>query len=239
MTEPRSTLPGTIASRYCALRQSIPEGVTLVAVSKFHPLEAVLEAYAAGCRTFGENRVQELDRKVNELRQKGPQAAPGLQWHFLGHLQRNKVRQLMRCAPDMIESVDSETLLRSIDAAALAQGRVQKVLMQVHVAAEETKFGFLPSELLDFFRAGGYTTLRATHICGVMGMASNTPDEHCRISSDFRAIRQTFEEVHALCPDLRGFDTISMGMSHDYSLAIAEGSTEVRVGTAIFGPREY
>ena len=138
----------------------------------------------------------------------------------------------------MIESIDTERLLRAVDAEAERQDFTARVLMQLHVAAEETKFGFSPDELMDFFRRRGYESLRATHICGVMGMASNTDDE-ARVREDFARIRATFDAIRSLCPDLRGFDTVSMGMSHDYHLAIAEGSTMVRVGTAIFGDRQY
>lgn len=210
---------------------SLPEGVGLCAVSKFHPVEALLEAYGAGQRVFGESRVQELLVKI-------PQMPADVRWHFIGHLQTNKVRQLIgRTA--MIESVDSERLLRLIDAESERAGVVTRVLMQLHVAAEETKFGFSPEELIEFFRNGGHRTLRATHICGVMGMATNTDDCE-RIRADFSLIAETRRVIATeAAPDLRGFDTVSMGMSGDYPLAIACGSTLVRVGTGIFGPRQY
>lgn len=205
-------------------------GATLVAVSKFHPVEALMEAYGAGQRLFGESRVQELLAKI-------PAMPEDVRWHFIGHLQTNKVRQLMgRTA--MIESVDSERLLECIDRESLRAGVVTRVLMQVHVAREETKFGFLPEELLDYFRRRAFESLQATHICGVMGMASNT-DDMARVREDFRRIRATFDSIRELCPDLRGFDCVSMGMSGDWPLAVEEGSTLVRVGTRIFGPRQY
>lgn len=225
-----------IASRLQAIRSTLRPGVELVAVSKFHPLQAVLDAAAAGQRLFGESRVQELQQKVTELA--SVDGAPEVCWHFIGHLQTNKVRQLLRLRPAMIESVDSERLLGLIDREAQAQGILQRVLMQVHVAAEETKTGFLPDELLDYFGRRAFESLKATHICGVMGMASNT-DDSARIRADFRAIRGVFDRIAGLCPDLRGFDTVSMGMSHDYMLAQEEGATLVRVGTAIFGERVY
>lgn len=219
-----------IADRVEALRASLPRGVELVAVSKFHPVEKLMEAYGAGQRIFGESRVQELLVKI-------PQMPADVRWHFIGHLQTNKVKQLIgRTA--MIESVDSEHLLELIDRLSEEQGVVTRVLMQVHVAAEETKFGFTPDELLDYFINGRYRDLRATHLCGVMGMATNT-DDTCRITDDFRAIAEVRRQIVHMCPDLRGFDTVSMGMSDDYTLAIGEGSTLVRVGTAIFGQREY
>lgn len=224
--------PSSIHTRLDAIRQSLPENVALVAVSKFHPVEALREARAAGQRLFGESRVQELAAKVTEL------GAEEYSWHFIGHLQTNKVRQLLRLRPVLIESVDSVRLLEEIDREAERQGIVQNILMQLHVAREETKFGFTPEELLDWFRGRGFEQLKAVHICGVMGMASNTDDRQ-RIEADFRAIRATFDEIRAICPDLRGFTTVSMGMSDDYTSAVACGSTLVRVGSAIFGPREY
>lgn len=218
-----------IASRLRELDRQIPEGVRLVAVSKFHPAQAVMAAYEAGQRCFGESRVQELLRKEPEL--------PGdIKWHFIGHLQTNKVRQLIRLRPALIESVDTDRLLSVIDAEAAKEGVVQNVLMQLHVAREETKFGFSPDELLKYFSERRFENLKATHICGVMGMASNT-DYESRVLEDFRLISDTFREIGRMCPDLRGFDTVSMGMSHDYLMAVDCGSTMVRVGTAIFGDR--
>lgn len=224
--------PDDIATRILQIRDRLPLGVELVAVSKFHPVEAIREAFDAGQRLFGESRVQELAQKVAEL------GAEDYRWHFIGHLQTNKVRQLLRLRPALIESVDSLHLLEAIDREAESQGIVQRVLMQVHVAREETKFGFIPEELTGWFAAGGYESLKAVHICGVMGMASNT-DDTARITADFAAIRAVFDTVGRECPGLRGFDTVSMGMSHDFPLAVAEGATMVRVGSAIFGPRQY
>lgn len=218
-----------IAARIDSIRATLPAGVTLVAVSKFHPAEAVAQAYEAGQRSFGESRVQELAVKV-------PALPADISWHFIGHLQSNKVRQLLRLRPALIESVDTERLLTLIDAEAAKEGVVQRVLMQLHVAREETKFGFSPEELTDFFASRGFENLKSTHICGVMGMASNT-DDPARIKADFSLIKATFDNIKRLCPDLRGFDTVSMGMSHDYPTAIECGSTMVRVGTAIFGNR--
>ncbi|MBD5260058.1 MAG: YggS family pyridoxal phosphate-dependent enzyme [Bacteroides sp.] len=220
-----------IRKQITRLRAELPEGVALCAVSKFHPVEALREAYDAGQRTFGESRVQELLEKI-------PQLPADISWHFIGHLQTNKVRQLIgRTA--MIESVDSERLLALIDRESEKAGVITRVLMQLHVAAEETKFGFTPQELEDYFANRRFESLRATHICGVMGMATNTDDTD-RISSDFRQIADTFRRIRTeIAPDLRGFDTISMGMSDDYPLAIAEGSTLVRIGSTIFGARQY
>lgn len=221
-----------IAKRLTAIRSTLPQGVGLVAVSKFHPVAELREAYDAGQRAFGESRIQELLLKI-------PEMPADVAWHFIGHLQTNKVRALVgtrRIA--LIESIDSERLLALVDAESERAGVVSRVLMQVHVAQEETKFGFTPEELLDYFRARHFEALKATHICGLMGMASNTDDVD-RITADFTAIADLKRQIADLCPDLRGFDTLSMGMSDDYPLAIAAGSTLVRIGTALFGPREY
>lgn len=212
------------------IRATLPGGVDLCAVSKFHPVEALREAYDGGQRCFGESRVQELLAKI-------PQMPADVRWHFIGHLQTNKVRQIIgRTA--MIESVDSERLLQFIDKESERAGVVTRVLLQLHVAAEETKFGFSPDEMLDYFRRRGFEQLRATHLCGLMGMATNT-DDNSRVDADFRLIADTRRRIVELCPDLRGFDILSMGMSGDYLRAIAAGSTLVRIGTDIFGPRQY
>ncbi len=224
-----------IARRIDTVKATLPSGVELVAVSKFHPLENILDAYRGGQRLFGESRVQELQAKTAAL---ATDKYPGLRWHFIGHLQTNKVRQLLRLRPALIESVDSERLLAAIDKEADAQGFVQPVLLQVHVAREETKTGVSAEEFETFFRERRFETLKATHICGIMGMASNTDDAN-RVRSDFRSIRVLFESALRQCPDLRGFSEVSMGMSGDYPVAIEEGATIVRVGTAIFGERAY
>ncbi|MDE5608583.1 MAG: YggS family pyridoxal phosphate-dependent enzyme [Muribaculaceae bacterium] len=220
----------TIADNLRRVAASLPPDVRLLAVSKFHPAEAVLEAYSAGQRHFGESRVQELIPKVKAL-------PADINWHFIGHLQTNKVRQLIGLCY-LIESVDSLRLLEAIDRESLRAGVVTRILMQVHVAREETKFGFTPDEILDYFSRRQFESLQATHICGLMGMASNT-DDTGRITTDFRTIRSLYDKILRTCPDLRGFDTISMGMSDDREIAIREGSTQIRVGTDIFGIRDY
>lgn len=220
-----------IAENLAGIRSTLPEGVELVAVSKFHPTERVREAYEAGQRLFGESRVQELSAKV-------PALPDDIKWHFIGHLQTNKVRQLIRLRPAMIESVDSQRLLDAIDSEASREGVIQNVLLQVHVAREETKFGFTPEELIEYFSERRFESLKATHICGLMGMASNT-DDTARVASDFATIASLRDKIMDICPDLRGFDLLSMGMSHDYRMAIEAGSTHVRIGTAIFGDRGY
>lgn len=219
----------SIADRLAAIKSTLPEGVTLVAVSKFHPAADIAEAYAAGQRVFGESRVYELLDKRAAL-------PADIRWHFIGHLQTNKAKALVGNA-DLIESIDSERLLALVDRLAAGRGTVQRVLMQVHVAAEVTKTGFAPDELLDYFAARRFESLQATHICGIMGMATNT-DDTARVRADFETIASLHRRILTMCPDLRGFDTVSMGMSGDYLTAIEAGSNMVRVGTAIFGERQ-
>lgn len=217
-----------IGTRLEKIRATLPHGVSLVAVSKFHPAEAVLEAYAAGQRLFGESRAQELTAKAATL-------PADIRWHFIGHLQTNKVKPVVAAA-SLIESIDSERLLMAVDREAERQGKRMDVLLQVHVAREETKFGFSPEELLDLIRRRVFENLKAVHICGLMAMASNTDDTD-RVRDDFMKVAALRDEVVRIAPDLRGFDILSMGMSHDYMTAIECGSNMVRVGTAIFGER--
>lgn len=221
-----------VAEALKTVAATLPAGVELVAVSKFHPAEAIAEAYSAGQRIFGESRVQELSAKI-------PALPADIRWHFIGHLQTNKVRKLLEAGPiALIESVDSERVLDAIDAESARLGITSRVLMQVHVAAEETKFGFTPEEIEAYFSDRRFESLSATHICGLMGMATNTDDTD-RIAADFKAIADLRKQILAIAPDLRGFDTLSMGMSDDYPLAIEAGANLVRVGTAIFGARAY
>lgn len=211
------------------LREEIPSYVTLVAVSKFHPASMIMEAYDAGQRIFGESRVQELLAKESQLPR-------DIEWHFIGHLQTNKVKQLIG-KTRLIESVDSERLLELIDRESEKAGVVTRVLMQVHVAKEETKFGFLPGELIEYFKSRRFEQLKATHICGIMGMASNTDDEE-RVRADFRELADIFKKIrNDSDPDLEGFNTLSMGMSGDWRIAVEEGSTSIRIGSYIFGER--
>lgn len=200
----------------------------MVAVSKFHPVDQLQEAYDAGQRIMGESRVQELLYKI-------PLLPDDISWHFIGHLQTNKVRSIMgKCA--LIESVDSLRLLDLIDKESLKAGVTTRVLLQVHVAAEETKTGFLPGELIEYFENRQFEALKATHLCGVMGMATNT-DDTARIAQDFKAIKTLHSQLLSIAPDIRDFDIVSMGMSDDHDIAIANGSNMVRIGTDIFGPR--
>ena len=195
------------------VRAHIPAYVTLVCVSKFQPVEAIREAYEAGERHFGESRVQELQRKV-------PQLPADIHWHFIGHLQTNKVRDLLKLRPYLIQSVDSEHLLRAINDEAAKQGIIQDVLLEVHVAKEETKTGFTPDQLP--MTNDQYPNIR---IRGLMTMATNTDDE--------AEIRRCFMEAKRLSTG----EIVSMGMSDDYQIAIECGSTMVRIGSTIFGER--
>lgn len=221
---------GSVTENLQAVRATLPEGVGLVAVSKFHPAEAIRACYDAGQRIFGESRVQELRAKHDAL-------PADIEWHFIGHLQTNKVKYI---APyvSLIHAADSPALLREIDRQAARCGRTIRCLLELHVAAEESKFGFTPDACRQYLASGEWRELRHTRICGVMCMASNTDDE-ARIRADFATARRFFDEARerwfADAPD---FCERSYGMSHDYRIAIAEGATLVRIGTSIFGERE-
>jgi hypothetical protein len=205
-----------VAEQIRSVRAHIPAGVTLVCVSKFHPVEAIREAYEAGERHFGESRVQELQRKV-------PALPADIHWHFIGHLQTNKVRDLLKLRPYLIQSVDSERLLQAINDEAAKQGFVQDVLLEVHVAKEESKTGFSPEELsVISHQLSVYPNI---HVRGLMTMATNT--------DDVAEIRRCFETAASLPHG----EVLSMGMSDDYQLAIECGSTMVRIGSTIFGSR--
>lgn len=219
---------GSVADNLARIRASLPEGVTLVAVSKFHPAEALQEAYDAGHRIFGESRPQEMAAKYREL-------PKDIEWHMIGHLQTNKVKYL---APfvSLIHSVDSLKLAETIDKEAARAGRVIDVLLQLHIAQEETKFGWNAAELEHFLQNGELSALKHIRIRGLMGMASLT-DDTVQVSGEFRTLHNvfiTFREKY-----LPHMDVLSMGMSGDYPLAIAEGATMVRIGSSIFGARQY
>ena len=218
-----------IAQRLSAIRATIPAEVTLVCVSKFHPTEAIMEAYACGERDFGESRVQELLPKYNAL-------PKDIRWHFIGHLQTNKVKQIVPFV-HMIHSVDSLRLLETINREAEKLQRRVKVLLEVHIAKEATKSGFTPEEFLSLNTK--LFTLNHIDVCGVMGMATNTDDED-EWHRCFREIKHLGEQLlnHS---DLlnNSAPQISMGMSDDYLVAIEEGSTMVRIGSTIFGNRDY
>ena len=220
-----------IAQRIAGLKKELPQQVTLVAVSKFKPLSAVMEAYAAGQRDFGENRPQELSAKALS-------APADIRWHFIGHLQTNKVKLVVPYAA-LIESVDSLKLLSEINRFAASMGSVAECLLEVHIASEESKQGFSREEILALVPR--FEQFSSVCFRGLMGMASNV-EEPERIRSEFRSLKTLFEEVRSLgsrdnrCWVAR-FDQLSMGMSGDWPLAVEEGATLVRIGTAIFGAR--
>ena len=210
---------------------SLPAQVKLVAVSKFHPNESIEQAYRAGQRIFGESKVQELTGKYETL-------PKDIEWHFIGHLQTNKVKYI---APyiAMIHAVDSYKLLAEIDKQAAKNGRVIPCLLEIHIAQEESKYGFTFQECREMLEAGEWKNL--THICiaGLMGMATFTEDE-TEIKREFDSLKRFFNEIKQnFFADRDTFREISMGMSHDYPLAIEAGSTLVRVGSKIFGERIY
>ena len=210
------------------IKTELPSGVKLVAVSKFHPLEAILEAYNEGQRAFGENRPQEFARKAVQLPQ-------DIEWHFIGHLQTNKLKLVLPYA-SLVESVDTLHLLEAINAWGEKNEKVTDILLEVHIGAEETKQGFTPSEVKAVLQmAGEFPYVR---FCGLMGMASHTDDEEA-IRGDFAVIKGLFDDCKATYPSLAGFTQLSIGMSDDWRLALDYGCTEVRIGTAIFGNRSY
>ena len=210
------------------LHAALPEGVKLLAVSKFHPVEAIKEAYAAGQRAFGESRPQELKQKYELL-------PHDIEWHMIGHLQTNKVKYI---APfvHLIESLDSERLAEEIERQAAKCNRVIDCLLEIHVTEEESKSGWDYDNLLSFVKRGGFASLPHIRLRGVMGMATFTDDESV-VRADFERLASCKKELAEYFGD--EFDTLSMGMSDDYPIAIEYGSTEVRIGSTIFGVREY
>ena len=213
------------------LLAQIPDNVQLVAVSKFHPLEAVMEAYQAGQRIFAESRPQELLSKVNAL---DTNAYPDLQWHFIGHLQTNKLKMVLPYV-SLVQSVDSRHLLDEIQKWARANDKTVSVLLELHIGAEETKQGFHEEEIVDLlFDAERYSHIR---FCGLMGMASHTDDE-ATIDADFDRIDSFMAYLVDLFPELEDFRQLSIGMSDDWQIALRHGATMVRLGTAIFGSRQ-
>ncbi|MCC8198878.1 MAG: YggS family pyridoxal phosphate-dependent enzyme [Tannerellaceae bacterium] len=210
--------------------ESLPPGVTLIAVSKFHPADALREAYDAGQRVFGESRTQELTAKQKGLPQ-------DIEWHFIGTLQTNKVKDI---APfiHMIHSVDSLKLLQEINKQAIKNNRSIRVLLEVHIAREESKHGFSPQECLDFCKSREWEKLENIRICGLMSMATYTENEKV-IRDEFSTLSHLFTKLKkTIFAHTPSFKELSMGMSHDYQIAIEEGSTMVRIGTSIFGERE-
>ncbi len=220
----------SITRRLVKLKGLIPSEVKIVAVSKFHSSREILEAYDAGQYIFGESRVQELVQKQKEL-------PKDIEWHFIGNLQRNKVKQI---APfiSLIHSMDSERLMHEIEKQGALNGRVIPCLLQVHIAEEDSKSGFSPGECLNFLAEGKWKECEHVQIRGVMGMATFS-DNTSQVRSEFRRLSAIFKECRALYfKDSPYFNEISMGMTGDYPIAIDEGSTMIRIGTLIFGERK-
>ena len=218
----------TIKDRLERIWGTLPAGVSLVAVSKFHPAERVMEAYEAGQRIFGESRPQEMAAKAAQL-------PKDIEWSMIGHLQTNKVKMI---APfvSMIASVDSERLVEEIEKQAAKCERVINILLEVHVADEETKSGWDVEELRAYLASGALERMGHVRVRGVMTIATNTDDEVV-VRRDFQMIKDVYEELKPRFGE--AFDTLSIGMSDDYPIALEYGSTMVRIGTAIFGAREY
>lgn len=220
-----------VAGRLKKVLADLPQGVRLVAISKFHPATYIEAAYKVGQRIFGESHEQELSQKVDVL-------PKDIQWHFIGHLQTNKVKYI---APyiTMIEAVDTMKLLKEINKQAAKHDRVIDVLLELHIAEEESKYGFSPAALREMLAAGEWRGLQHVRICGLMMMASNVDDED-QIRREMTLAADLFDEVKSqYFADEPSFCERSWGMSHDYKIAIECRSTMVRVGTAIFGPRVY
>lgn len=218
------------------ITQKLPSGVKLVAVSKFHPVEALQEAYEAGQRRFGENRPQEMAAKV-EAMSAWLEANGGepVEWHFLGHLQTNKLKLVLPYA-SLVQSVDSLHLLQEIDKWGRTNDKVINVLLELHIGAEKTKQGFVEEEILDIlFRADSFRNVR---FCGLMGMATHTDCED-DIRADFGRISDYMAYLTDLFPEMVDFKELSIGMSDDWHIALDFGATIIRIGTAIFGPRQY
>ena len=210
------------------IKKELPPDVKLAAVSKFHPAERLAEAYRAGQRIFAESRPQELAAKV-------PLLPPDVEWHFIGHLQTNKLKLVLPHVA-LVQSIDSLHLLEAVQKWASAHGRPVRVLLELHVSSDATKQGFTEGELMDILgRSGDFPDVR---FCGLMGMATLTEDPAV-IRADFARMRTVFDTVRSRFPGLDGFTELSIGMSDDWPYAVEHGSTMVRIGTAIFGPREY
>ena len=220
-----------IADNLQQVLNELPEGVRWVAVSKFHPNEAIEEAYRSGQRVFGESKVQEMTAKYESL-------PKDIEWHFIGHLQTNKIKYIVPYVA-LIHGIDSYKLLVEVNKQAEKAGKVVNCLLQLHIAEEETKFGFSFEECRDMLAEGEWKTLSNIQLCGLMGMATNTDDNE-QIKKEFCSLSSFFKEVKdSWFADTEAFRELSMGMSHDYHQAIAAGSTLIRVGSKIFGDRTY
>lgn len=220
-----------VAAEIVSVRSELPENVKLVAVSKFHSPDSIMEAYNAGQRIFAESRPQELAAKAAQL-------PKDIEWHFIGHLQSNKIKMVVPCTV-LIHSVNSEKLLNEIDSYSSKNGYHSNCLLEMHIAKESTKQGFSFDEIHSLLDRLKSSPLKSTTLCGVMGMATFTDDEN-EVSSEFAYLADSFRKLKDSHPELLpAFKEISMGMTEDYRIAIKEGSTMVRIGTKIFGPRQY
>lgn len=221
----------SVSDNILSIKNDIPDHVKLVAVSKFHPADVVQQAYSVGQRIFGESRMQELEKKYTAL-------PKDIEWHFIGHLQTNKVKTIVPYI-HTIHSVDSWKLLSEIDKQALAVGRSICCLLEVHIAREESKYGLSYDECIRFLSEGLWKDCKHAYIGGLMGMATYTDDKD-QIRSEFKGLKLFFDEIKdSYFPEDSRFSELSMGMSGDYLIAIEEGATMIRVGSSIFGEREY
>ena len=217
--------------KYDEIRAFLPAGVRLVAVSKFKPVEDITALYQLGQRVFGENHAQEMKTKHEQL-------PKDIEWHFIGHLQTNKVKYIAPYVA-LIHSIDSFPLLQEVNKHALKNNRVIPCLLQFHIADEETKFGFTMEECVEMLDNPGFQELKNIKIHGVMGMATFTNDQN-QVRAEFRHLHQIFDDLKTrYFSQNTDFKEISMGMTDDYPIAIEEGSTLIRIGSAIFGPRDY
>lgn len=220
-----------VAKNLHEVLDQLPKGVRLVAISKFHPKEYLSAAYVEGQRIFGESHEQELAKKVADL-------PKDIEWHFIGHLQTNKIKYIVPYVA-LIHGIDSYKLLAEVNKQAAKAGKTVNCLLQLHIAREETKFGFSFDECREMLAAGEWRELKHIRICGLMGMATNTDNDE-QIRTEFCSLSSFFNEVKAKWfADAESFRELSMGMSHDYHEAIAAGSTLIRVGSKIFGERNY
>lgn len=224
----------SIKARIQEIQQQLKTGVTLVAVSKFQPVTSIEEAYQTGQRVFGENRLQELQEKVSYFEQK----RPDIRWHFIGHVQSKKVKTILPLV-DLIHAVDSEKLYDQVLKDAQNLNITARILLQVHIAQEETKFGFSEAELIEFAKKLNLEKQQQVRICGLMGMASFTDNQE-QVRKEFRSLKTLFDQLKTdYFADSTDFCELSMGMSNDYTIAMEEGATIIRVGSNIFGARQY
>lgn len=214
--------------------KELPSDVNLVAVSKFHPVEAIVEAFEAGQRIFAESRPQEFEKKVKWLQENAPEILRDAEFQFIGHLQTNKLKMVLPYV-SLVQSIDSMHLLDAVDKWGKDNGKMIDVLLEMHLGAEDTKQGFHEEEILDMLFSREFRNIR---IRGLMGMATNTDDEQT-IDADFSRIDTFMAYCKDLFPEMEAFDQLSIGMSDDWRIAIKHGATMVRIGTAIFGARNY